>query len=245
MKHINSLKQKTHEKLETTVEDIELTNQLIRRYETINSKLKEMDVSFDYLIPLINILKYRLFIGFLLSDICSTLNVYNNAKTLYEEKFAIRTFFIIISEGFKKIYNFTKINNKGDIKLTYRNNSFWVKEIKPIIYEDLVELKTEYNGITDSLDAFLQFDFQTIKTNRDLAVHYDKNPLLVYDLMVKLDLEQEVDLVLKFMDIINKMLAFTELLTLKFSDKVDTLSKELQIKKQQQIDEIMNILNIG
>lgn len=70
MEHINSLKQKTHEKLIATVDDIELTNKLIRKYEAISNRLVEMDISSDHFHTLINILKYRLFVGFLLSDVC-------------------------------------------------------------------------------------------------------------------------------------------------------------------------------
>lgn len=151
--------------------------------------------------------------------------IYNNAKTLYEEKFAVRTFLVIINEGFKKIYNFTKINEQGDTILAYRNNSFWIKEIKPIIYNDMIELTSNYDKITQRLDNFLQFDFQNIKVNRDLAIHYDKNPLLVYDMMIKMDLEKEVNLILKFMDFINEMFYFTELLASKFLSKIILLYK--------------------
>jgi len=243
MSNTDSLKQKTHEKLQSTIDDIELINGLIRKYEAIDIKLKEDGISLDNLSTLVNVLRYRLFIGFLLGDICSTLNVYNNAKTLYEEKYAIRTFFIIISEGFKKIYNFIIINGKGDIMSKYRNKSFWIKEIKPIIDNDLPYLEDMYINITKKLDSFLQFDFQVIKINRDLAVHYDDNPLLVYDMMIKLDIEKEIDLILKFMDIINEMFTFTEVIVSKFVDKIDKSSKELENNAVEKIEELIKLLN--
>ncbi|SIT13589.1 hypothetical protein SAMN05421786_106151 [Chryseobacterium ureilyticum] len=243
MNKTDSLKQRTHEQLQSTIDDIELINGLIRKYEAIDMKLKEDGISLNYLSTLVNVLRYRLFIGFLFGDICSTLNIYNNAKTLYEEKFAVRTFFIIISEGFKKIYNFIKINEKGDVISKYRNKSFWIKEIKPLIYNDLPYLKDNYNQITKKLDSFLQFDFQVIKINRDLAVHYDDNPLLVYDMMIKLDLEKEIDLILKFMDIINGMFTFTEVIVSKFLEKIDSSSKELENNAVEKIEELIKLLS--
>lgn len=242
MNHIENLKQSTHTKLSETVSDIEQMNRLIKKYEVIYEKFSKFGIYSDYLLSLIEILKYRLFLGFLMSDICSSLNVYNNAKTLYEEKFAVRNFIVIVSEGFKKIYNFTKVNNQGDLILKHRNNSFWIKNIKPIVYNEIQDLKPVFDDITKQLDEFLNFNFDEIKINRDLSIHYDKNPILIYDMMINLDLETEKDLVLKFMDIINSMYNFTENLSSKFLLKMDKSEQELEAKSQELIKQIKNLL---
>lgn len=242
MNHIENLKQSTHTKLSETVSDIEQMNRLIKKYEVIYEKFSKFGIYSDYLLSLIEILKYRLFLGFLMSDICSSLNVYNNAKTLYEEKFAVRNFIVIVSEGFKKIYNFTKVNNQGDLILKHRNNSFWIKNIKPIVYNEIQDFKPVFDDITKQLDEFLNFNFDEIKINRDLSIHYDKNPILIYDMMINLDLETEKDLVLKFMDIINSMYNFTENLSSKFLLKMDKSEQELEAKNQELIKEIKNLL---
>lgn len=242
MNHIENLKKSTHVKLTEIVSDIEEVVGLIKRYEVISEKFIEFEISSEYLPSLIETLKYRLFLGFLISDICCSLNVYNNAKTLYEEKFAIRNLIVIVNEGFKKIYNFTKVNSEGDLILKHRNNSFWIKNIKPIIYSDIIKLKEIYDEITQKLDDFLNFNFEVIKTNRDLSIHYDKNPCLMHKMMLSLDLECEKDLVLSFMDIISQMYVITEKLCAEFLQKVDKSQIELTTKKKEIIEEIQNLL---
>ncbi|MBA5246719.1 hypothetical protein H1R16_09415 [Marnyiella aurantia] len=243
MDHLINLKESIHNKLTETVSDIEQSVGLIKRYEVINEKFIEFKFHSEYLPSLIETLKYRLFLGFLLSDICSSLNVYNNAKTLYEEKFAIRNLIVIVNEGFKKIYNFTKANEKGDVILKHRNNSFWIKNIKPIVYNDIIILKENYDEITKQLNDFLDFNFEDIKTTRDLSIHYDKNPIVIHKMMLNLDLEREKEMVLKFMDIINLMYYFTEKLCAEFLEEIDKSEIELQKKNKELTDEIQSLIN--
>ena len=106
---------------------------------------------------------------------------------------------VIINEGFKKIFNFEKINDKGDLITKYRNNSFWLKEIKTLLVDDLSLFLEEYERITEKLEKYLEFDFDKIKEDRDLSIHYDKNPMLIYNMIVDLDFEEKAPFIMSFL----------------------------------------------
>lgn len=158
------------------------------------------------------------------------MNIYFKAETRYEEKYAIRNLIVVINEGFKKIFNFQKINEKGNVKSTYRNNSFWVKEIKPIINSDFIEYEDEYQRITEKLEKYLEFDFNKIKEERDLSIHYDRNPILIINMIIELDFENKVPFLLSFMDILDEMYFFTEKLGNHYRKDIEESYDKFQYK---------------
>lgn len=89
-----------------------------------------------------DLLEYRLFIGILILDLLSATRIYLNGKFQYEGIFSARQIIVIVSEGYKKIYNFKKEKDDGNKKTTDRNKSFWIKEIGEIIKNDLPTYKT-------------------------------------------------------------------------------------------------------
>ena len=84
----------------------------------------------------------------------------------------------------------------------------------------------EYLRITDKLEKYLEFDFDRIKENLDLSIHYDKNPMLIYNMIIDLDFEEKVPFIMSFMDILDEMYFFTEKLGNHFREEVeDSLRK--------------------
>lgn len=221
MTNVEKLKLSTNKKLEVALVDLNQMKSLILYNKFFIAQFKKKGIEYDFLLTQTEIFKYRLFIGFLFADICCALNSYFNSKTLYEEKFAIRNVVVIINEGFKKNFNFETISEKGHIITKYRNNSFWIKEIKPLLKDGLDIYFNEYVRITEKLEKYLDFDFDKIKENRDLSIHYDKNPMLIYNMVVDLDFEEKVPFIMSFLDILDEMYFFTEKIGNHFKDDVE------------------------
>lgn len=168
---------------------------------------KLLFTSFENLKALAN---YRLFIGILYLDLTTSVRFYLNAKYHYEGVFATRQIIVIINEGYKQIYNFSK-TKVGTEKTGLRNNSFWVKGIGKIIKSDLHHLKSKYDELTNILTKYEDVVNKTYK-ERSLSVHYHKDPLKVYevyDMMVELDIDSIFQKLIPFLSILNKMFDFT------------------------------------
>ena len=210
MDYLENLKNTNNEKLQEIVIDIEQIRRLILNNKIFLHQFNEKGIDTESIVSLIQVLKYRLFIGIMCADFCSSFNIYFNAKAIYEEKFALRCLNVIINEGFKKIYNFQNNNLQGNLIDKRRKNSFWIKEIKPIVEKEFEKFRPKYDGITTKLDRYLENDFEKLKISRDLSIHYDKNPLLIYNMIVDLDLDINLQLITDMMNIIREMFDFTE-----------------------------------
>ena len=196
MTNLDNLKESTNKKFVEAVNDITQMKTLILQNKFFISEFKKRQIEYQFLETQNEIFKYRLFIGFLFSDLCSCLNFYLKAETKYEQKFAIRNLIVVINEGFKKIFNFEKTNDKGDIIRKYRNNSFWIKEIKPLLIGELEIYLNEFERISEKLEKFLEFDF-----------------------------DEKVPILLSFMDILDEMYFYTEQLGNHFRKNLENSHK--------------------
>jgi len=192
-------------RLQKTTEDI----QLFMSQKNIHIKLDNLK----------SLLKYRMLIGLLILDLASAMRIYLNAKFKYEELFSARQIIVIINEGFKKIYNFIEKNEKGEEITKYRKDSYWIKNIGAIIESDLPHLQNEYDSLTAELENCLKLNFDVIREQRDLSIHYDKNPAKVYDMLLKLNIEETFKKMIPFLDILNKMFKFTDQLVFGYKEK--------------------------
>ena len=104
-------------------------NELLGKIEEIKFKLKDLKINVG-LENYVNLINYRLLLNFLILDLSVNIKAYLNASLEYEGIYFVRQMIVIMSEGYKKIYNFTRMDEKGNIITRYRNNSFWVKEVK-------------------------------------------------------------------------------------------------------------------
>ncbi len=218
---------------------------LLKKMNKVSLFMAKKNVDFE---PnnFIRLLEYRLFIGLLILDLASAMRIYLNAKFQYEGLFSARQIIIIINEGYKKIYNFIIQNDIGDKITRYRNRSFWVKNIGAIIEEDLPSLQKEYDLLTDKLESYLNVNFDDIKEQRDLSIHYHENPLKVYDMFLKLDVEETFKRLIPFWDILNKMFDFTHQIVLNYADKSDDEKRKQEIifnKMILKLEELKNSEN--
>lgn len=199
---------------------VDQARQFLDKTEKVHSVLSEKNINIDF-ININLLLKYRLFIGILILDLATAIRIYLNAKLQYEALFSVRQIIVIINEGYKKIYDFISKDEKEADKNRNRNNSFWVKNIGEIIKLDLPDLQQEYDSITIELEKYFNINFDEIKDQRNLSIHYDKNPIKVYDMLLKLDIEETFKKLIPFLAILNRMFDLTHLLVLGYNEKLD------------------------
>lgn len=156
------------------------------------------------------LLEYRLLIGLIYLDLASSMRAHLNSKYTYEKLLSIRQIIVTINEGYKQIYNFIKINECGETVTKYRKKSYWYEDIRIIINESNIELKPEYDSLTKKLDDYFDENFEAIKKQRDLSVHYDRKASKVYDMIVSLEVEGTFKKLSPFLTIITEMFRFTE-----------------------------------
>ncbi|MEM9650031.1 MAG: hypothetical protein AAF969_16250, partial [Bacteroidota bacterium] len=149
------------------------------------------------------ILEFKILIGLISLDLTTSVRAYLKAEYQYEGQFFLRQFAVVINEGYKKIYNFKKSNPDGTAVSGNRAKSFWVKEIGSMVNErNNINLFNRYSELTKELDRYFELNFEGIKEKRDLSIHYDKDLLKVYEMIVNLNSES----------LIKKFIPFYELL---------------------------------
>ena len=223
----NELLSITESKIIEMTSSIDEVRGKLKMIENAQKRLSEKNIILN-LENTISLLEYRLFVGLLILDLASTMRAYLNAKFKYEAIFAARQIIVIIKEGYKKIYNFISQNSQGAAITRNRNNSFWIKNIGRIIQKDLPNLQLEYDYLTNKLDNYLANNLNDIKYQRDLFIHYDDHPAIVYDSLLTLDIDQTFRKLTPFLEILNNMFAFTNRLIFEYKEKLGKQNKSFE-----------------
>lgn len=210
--------QNTETKITETTKILDELRRLLKTTDDIQLFMSQKNIHLK-LDNLKSLLEYRMFIALLILDLASAMRIYLNARFHYEELYSARQIIVIINEGFKKIYNFIQKNEKGEENINHRKDSFWIKNIASIIEKDLPYLQQEYKSLTAELENYLNTNFDSIRTQRDLSIHYDRNPANVYDMLLKLNIEETFKRMISFLDILNKMFKFTDQLVYGYKEK--------------------------
>ena len=202
-----SLLNETESLLNVTTQSIDEIYELIRLARRFQSSMKPEQIPFN-IENAITLLKFRLFIAFLIIDLASAMRIYLNAKLQYEGLFSARQIIVIIYEGYKKIYNFLN-PKKNEHLLKYINTSFWVKDIGAIIKNDFPKMQNEYDGLTSRLEKYFESNFALLKMRRNLSIHYDTDSIKVYEMFSNLNIEDTYKKLIPFLDILNNMSVLT------------------------------------
>ena len=165
----------------------------------------------DELNALRGILKTSLMLDFINLDLCAAYRQYLSTElsAKYEKRQAMNKINIVMSEGFKKIYGF-----EGDS----RKSSYWVNQIKTVV-DFLGGLDKEYKEIEDKLIAFRNKGVLN-RDMRDLAVHYDTDPIKVYKMLSDLSAEEVSKRCIDFYSLLNLVTTFVTKLTCLMKSKV-------------------------
>jgi len=70
-------------------------------------------------------------------------------------------------------------------------------------------------------------NFEILKMQKDLPIHYDKEPIKVYGMITKLDIEESFKKLIPFLGILNDLFAFTHQLAFGFQKKTEQPNLEL------------------
>jgi len=226
MKHIPMTKETEAKLIENTrlsidyvAKEIDQVRVYIEKMKTVQKFLETngVDSENETFNGMEKMLEYRMLIGIIFLDLASATSAHLKSKHTYEKLFSMRQIIVIINEGYKQIYNFVRQNDKGDLITRDRNKSFWYLDIKNVIEKSLPELTAEYNSLTQKLEDYFNDNFSSIKEQRDLSVHYDKEASKVYDMTIGLDTEDTFLKMSPFLGILTEMFRFTEKMALNLS----------------------------
>lgn len=148
------------------------------------------------------ILRVSLIIDFINLDVCAAYRQYLSTElsTKYEKRQAMTKINIIMSEGYKKIYGF----NNG-------KESYWGNQIKTVV-DFISELEKEYKEIEAKLNDFGNNNILN-KDMRDLAVHYDTDPIRVYKMLSELNAEEVTKRFCDFYKLLKSLMEFIQQLS--------------------------------
>ncbi|MDR2584842.1 MAG: hypothetical protein LBC84_01265 [Prevotellaceae bacterium] len=132
-------------------------------------------------------------------DIACSFKCYLKADIDYERKYALKQLLVLILEGYKKIHGFKE----------KRKESFWIGIIQPITM-NVAYPQAEFDQLTKKL-----FDLEKKlpdRDYRDLAVHYDKNPSIVHDMLIAINMGDTFESMIDFVKLTNEIVNFLFLL---------------------------------
>ncbi|GAA0877728.1 hypothetical protein GCM10009119_06960 [Algoriphagus jejuensis] len=210
---------------------------LFSRLEAFEKFLNEQKISSPFE-GLKNLLNFRIIVGIIYLDLCAATLTYLRGKYQYEAINASRQMIVVINEGYKKLYHFDT-NKKGEKNLKNRNESFWVKEVGQIINTHLPEYRQQYKTLTQKFNNYLSVNFELLEMQRNLSVHYDKEPMKVYKMMTELDIEESFKKLIPFLDILNSLFVFTQEVAGGFQKKTE----QSNLKQDQRIDSIVGLID--
>jgi hypothetical protein len=235
----------TTSSIQTYAEIVDYSYAWVKRIDNI-SKIIESNTGKDTpkeLDPLRRLCEYSILVGLIWLDITTAFRIYINAKQKYEVTYCAKQLVITINEGYKKIYNFVKLDKNGKENLQNRKNSFWVKDIGELIYKRLPNFLLEYKTLTNKLDLYFEQNFESIKVQRNLAVHYDENPSKVYAMLIGLNIEDIAIKTIPFMNILSETLVFYKSILIEYNRITTQKSNDLFTEQLQNFENLKTKCN--
>ncbi|MDD2269135.1 MAG: hypothetical protein PHY15_06235 [Eubacteriales bacterium] len=132
-------------------------------------------------------------------ELASVLRASFRADLPAEKRYNIKWINCVILEAYKYLYGYG----------SKRKKSLWMTVVKPALNIDRdPELAKDFNALEIQIKEFGQNQI-TNKDSRDLSFHYDLEPVSVYNMLMKLSEEEEVQRLINFMGLVEKILSFT------------------------------------
>lgn len=168
----------------------------INLYKLVSSSKVENEKK-ELWIDLLRLYYYVLFCNL---DIVSTFRAELRAETVWEKRIHLKYLNVIQTETIKAMFGF------GEDK-----HALWWKFCRDA-GTDLSEY--DKSEIERTLSRYKSEFFNNYsKDCRDFAIHYDDNPLKVYDYLTKISEQEEIDKVSGFFDLLKKLLHLIEKLS--------------------------------
>lgn len=186
-------------------------------YEDMGKAICELEVAFRLQLPLyemlnnntekksftnsqklhITLMSLSVYSQFINIELLAVLRNCFRATCLNERRYNLKFVNVIILEGYKNLYGYGK----------NRKKSLWskIKALLNVIDDD--KFKKDCFALNERLKEF-GGKCVTDKTSRDFAIHYDREPIEVYKMLVDLSEEEEVQRVIKFWDLVAELSSF-------------------------------------
>ena len=187
-----------HEQMRAQIPEFEKTAD---RCATILAALKKKPET-EALIALKSVSETLLMLCYINLDLMAAYRQHlsTDCSTHYEDRQAMMKINVVMSESYKRIYGF-----KSQIK-----DSFWVAKIKKVV-DFIGKYEAVYQNIENDLIALGQ-DKVLDKSMRDLTVHYDSDPMKVYEMLSSMSADDVTTRCGKFLEVLGKVTAFVTLL---------------------------------
>lgn len=164
---------------------------------------------------LLTMLEIKAFVITIQLDISTFLRADFRAKHPCEKRINLKYVNVAILEGYKYMRGFGKDAKYGKLSILER--------IRQASNDN--ELGDDILVLKNSLDDFLKLcNNPSDKTNRDLALHYDQDPLKVYDFLEQISEETEANRVIKWFDVLNSAFKITQ----KYIEKYESIMPKSQ-----------------
>ena len=147
-------------------------------------------------------------------ELASVLRASFRANLDAEKRYNIKWINCVILEDYKYLYGYG----------SQRKKSLWLSDIKPALKADG---DTELVQDLDSLElCIIEFGDKKVtnKEMRDLSFHYDLDPVSVYSMLRELNEEDEVQRLISFMRLLDKILSFTSKYIKKYNFTINKTS---------------------
>lgn len=176
-------------------ESISLCENDVDRYVALLLALESKPKT-DELNALRGIVNVSLIMDFINLDVCSALRQYLSSElsAKYDKRQAMTKINIVMSEGYKKIYGFGNEQRKC---------SYWVNQIRAVA-DFIGGFDKEYKELETKLADFGN-NGALNKDMRDLAVHYDTDPVKVYHMLSELNAEEVLRRCNEFYNLMNSI----------------------------------------
>ncbi|MDY0183375.1 MAG: hypothetical protein RBR39_08710 [Proteiniphilum sp.] len=150
----------------------------------------------DILNPVVD---FCIFLNYVMIEISSIVRAYVRAEILAEKQYHLKFVNWIILESYKYLYGYGKSVN----------TSLWEKNIEPLLsFIKDPQLIADFEAIKTQIIKFRDSNI-TNKDFRDISIHYDLDPLLIYEMLTGLNEEDETQRALAFLPLLFELFSFT------------------------------------
>ena len=162
-------------------------------------------------------LSLNIYVQYISIELASVLRACFRANLLAEKRYNIKWINCVILEAYKYLYGYEK----------KRKKSLWVSRVKPFL--ELVshqDFEQDFRTLENLIIEFGKRDI-TNREHRKLSFHYDIEPLLVYEMLMELNEEEEIQRMINFMDLLQDISLFISKYIKGYEVKINVEPKSL------------------
>ena len=179
-----------------TIQDLE------RQTDAVCNYIKLLEQTPIVNARLLNVQIASMYLNYIYLDVCAAFRMYLGGLSNYEQRFAVKQLYVILNEGFKRIYGFN--NTKT------RNKSIWITYLGIYANDSNTQINKGYEKLTKYLSNFYDeiiFD----KSARSQGAHYTNDYTTIYSHLSSLNAEAVTVGATHFMQLMEEVRAFIQI----------------------------------